>query len=216
MKYILGGVFAACLAASTAQAQSYSGPYVGVEGGWDNYEIGVEDADLGAVFDASGEISADGISGDGFGGGVFAGYHYGMANTFLAVEGFLNYSDASISLSARDTELDYSYSAKVQARESYGLAARAGVKVNNATGVYVRGGWVQTNFKLSERDSDGYRFSYDDTADAFQYGVGIETMVGANLSLRAEYVLADYGDAGLGEGVEVDSNAFKSGLALRF
>ena len=216
MKYLVCGILAACCAVSTAQAQSYSGPYVGVEGGWDNYEVGVEDGDLDYLLDIDGEASFDGLSGDGFGGGIFAGYHYGMENTFIAVEGFLNYSDASISGSVTDEEFDYTARAQVKAKESYGVAARVGVKVNNATAVYARGGWVQTRFDYSESDNDGYSFSFDDTADAFQYGVGLETMIGPKMSLRAEYVMADYGDAGLGEGIEVDSNAFKGGVALRF
>lgn len=214
MKYVIGGLFMACAFASSASAQSYSGPYVGVEGGWDNYEVAADDADLGGLLGFDSVGSFDGISGDGLVGGVFAGYHYGMDSAFVAVEGFASFSDASISTSYSD--VDYSYSAKVQARESYGAAVRVGLKVNSATGVYVRGGWVNTNFKASERDSDGYRFSFDETEDAIQYGVGLETMIGPKMSLRAEYLMADYGEAGLGDGIKVDSNGFKGGVAYRF
>ena len=58
--------------------------------------------------------------------------------------------------------------------------------------------------------------SESETEDGFQYGVGLESMIGSKLALRAEYVINDYGSAGLGEGVSLDNGSFRAGLTFRY
>ena len=120
--------------------------------------------------------------------------------------------DASVSISATDgvDEID----ANIKAKESFGAAARFGVKVNNATGIYARVGWLSTNFKATIDDGvDAY--SDSESEDAIQYGVGLETMIAEAVTLRAEYLRASYGDQGI-DGLSIDNNNFKAGLAFRF
>jgi outer membrane immunogenic protein len=159
------------------------------------------------------DASFDGLSGNGIAGGFYAGYHLGFGGGFLAVEGFAGTSDASIDFSVSDGIDTVTLATK--AKESYGLAARVGAKVAKGTAIYARGGWINTKFKTTV--SDGVdTFSGSDTEDGFQYGAGLESMVGSKLSLRAEYVINDYGSAGLGEGISVDNGSFRAGLTYRF
>lgn len=178
-KYVTSLAIAAAAFATPALAQDFQGFYAGVEGGFDNYEVKVDDIDLTDVvgFDATG--SFDGLSGNGVMGGVFAGYHVTMDTTFIAVEGFAQLSDASVSISATDgvDEID------------------ANIKATIDDGV------------------DAY--SDSESEDAIQYGVGLETMIAESVSLRAEYLRASYGDQGV-DGLSIDNNNFKAGLAFRF
>ncbi|WP_066561323.1 outer membrane protein [Croceicoccus bisphenolivorans] len=212
MKYVATALLASALFAVPAQAQSFQGLYAGVEGGFDNYEVKVEDIDLYDVvgIDATGTL--DGLSGNGAMGGLFAGYHLGGRNTFVAVEGFAQLSDASVEISATDG-VD-TIGLAVKAKESFGVAARLGMKVNPSTGVYARIGWLSTNFEATLNDGiETYKDS--ESEDAIQYGLGLETMVAEKVSLRAEYVISSYGDQGI-DGLSIDNNNFKAGLAYRF
>lgn len=213
MKKLLPLALAAVLVAPAAHAEGFQGLYAGVEGGFDNYEVKVDDIDISYLTGFESTGSFDGLSGNGAMGGVFAGYHLGgSGSTFFAVEGFAQLSDASMSISATDG-VD-TISASIRAKESFGVAAKAGVKVNNATGLYARVGWLSTNFETKINDGvDTYKES--ETEDAIQYGAGLETMVSDNISLRAEYLMADYGDQGI-DGLSIDNNNFKAGLAFRF
>ena len=58
--------------------------------------------------------------------------------------------------------------------------------------------------------------SAEETQDSVQYGAGIETLISPKVGLCVEYLMADYGDAGLGEGVELDHSTVRAGLSYRF
>lgn len=212
MKYLLPLAAAAAIVASPAHAEGFQGLYAGVEAGFDNYEVKVDDVDISDLTGFESTGSFDGLSGNGVMGGIFAGYHLGSGSTFVAIEGFAQFSDASMSISATDG-VD-TIGASISAKESFGAAARLGVKVNNATGVYARVGWLSTNFEAKLNDGvDTY--TENEYEDAIQYGLGLETMLAEKVSLRAEYLRASYGDQGI-EGLSIDNDNFKAGLAVRF
>jgi len=187
--------------------QASAGVYVGVEGGYENYDVSAE------YDDGSLAIAADGLSGDGLTGGIFAGYQTRMGEGFMAIEAFGRLSSASMSASF-DDGVDM-LSGSIEAKESYGIAAKAGIRVNRSSGIYARVGWVNTRFELSV--SDGVSsYTADQTEDAIEYGGGLETLVGRNYALRVEYVRADYGSAGLPDEISVDSNGVRAGFSYRF
>lgn len=200
--------------AHAQEATSFQGFYAGLEGGVDNYELsaGLDLGDLDPTL-AGGSAVIDGLSADGVAGGAFAGYQYGFGAGFVAVEGFARLSTAKMT-AYFDDGVD-SLLVKAEAEESYGIAARAGVKVANSTAVYGRVGWINTKFKLTLDDGID-ALTASQTEDAIQYGVGVETMVGPKTSLRVEYTMADYGDAGLAEGLNLDSGSLSAGVAYRF
>lgn len=187
-------VFALALSAAfatPAMAEPFSGPYVGAEIGLDNYEGQADD-----LF-ATGD-SYDGISGNGVVGGVFAGYDFAAGNAFFGIEAKASLSDAEASY---DDTFD---TLSLRAKESFGASARAGLMVNDSTGLYARLGWANTKFKV---DVDGFDESGSD--DALVLGAGLQTRLGSNASLRVEYVRSDYDDF-------IKNNAVLAGVAYHF
>lgn len=181
----------AAVVATPAMAAPFSGPYAGVEFGLDNYEVQAED-----VFATGDEF--DGLSGNGVVGGVFAGYDVAVGNAFIGLEAKASLSDASLTI---DNSVD-SYS--IRAKESFGATARAGVMLNDSTGVFARAGWANTKFKTNLA---GVTDSGND--DALVLGAGLQTRVGSAASVRVEYVRTDYDDF-------VKNNAVLAGLAFHF
>lgn len=189
-KFVLA-LAASAAFATPAMAEPFSGPYVGVEVGLDNYEAQGED-----LFAAGDEF--DGISGNGVVGGVFAGYDIAAGNAFFGLEGKASLSDAEASY---DDTID---TLGVRAKETFGLSARGGVMVNDGTGLFVRAGWANTRFKVN---LNGVTDS--DTDDGLVLGAGLQTRLGANASLRVEYVRTDYNDF-------IKNNAVLAGVAYHF
>ncbi|AKM09104.1 outer membrane protein [Croceicoccus naphthovorans] len=209
------GLLAACSVTSVAHAETFSGPFVGVSVSRDAYEVKAEDLDLGGAV-----ISADGISGNGFAGGIYAGYDYLIgSNVFFGVEANANLSGASM-LVAYDDGFD-EFGAKIKAKEGFGLSGRLGYKVADRTGIYARAGWQTTKFKASASQNGTTLFSDSDWQDAFVYGGGIETALGANATIRVEYLNEDYGSAGINSGfgingIRVDNGKVALGLSYGF
>ena len=215
MKKVAFAVPIALCGATAAQAEPFSGIYAGVEAGMDNYELS---ADLdGGAFDPTldgANIALDGLSGDGIVGGAFLGYQASFdGGLFVAAEGFGSFSDADMSLSVSDGVDTIGITAK--AKETYGVAGKLGFRVNTSTGVYARLGWINTKFETTLDDGID-TITVGETEDGIQYGAGLETMIGPRTSLRFEYVRSDYGSADLGNGVSLQNDAFRSGLAFRF
>src|SRR5690606_9280802 len=130
MKFNVALIAAAATAAvitTPAMAAPFSGPYVGVEFGLDNYEVQAED-----VFVSGDEY--DGLSGNGVVGGVFAGYDVVVGNAFFGIEGKASLSLAGLPI---DSTVD---SLRIRPKEALGATARAGVMWNDNTGGYARAG----------------------------------------------------------------------------
>lgn len=186
----LAGV--AALVATPAMAETFSGPYVGVEVGLDNYEVNASD-----VF-APGD-DYDGLSGNGIVGGIYAGYDIPLGtNLFAGIEAKASLSDAKMTY---DDTID---TLRLKAKETFGASARLGVMVNDSTGIYGRAGWANTKFKVA---SNGV--SDSDHDDALTLGAGLETRIGAATSVRIEYNRADYSDF-------VKNNQITAGVGFRF
>jgi len=213
-KFILVGAVAASVFVAPASAEVFDGPFIGAQISRDAYEVKTENTDMGGV-----DLSLDGVSANGVGGGVFVGYDYAISNNvFFGVEA--NFNLTSASASAKLDDGTDSISGKVRARESFGASARLGYMVSDSAALYARGGWQSTKFKLSAFDGvDSYRAK--DTQDALVYGAGLETRVGANASIRVEYLIEDYGSAGLNKdlganGIRVDNNKLSLGVSWRY
>jgi len=164
-------------------------------------------------------LDLDGLSANGIGGGLYVGYDYALSNTvFFGVEANANYSGAS--LSAELTDGTDSINGKIRARESFGLSGRLGAMLSDSTAVYAKGGWQSTKFKLNAFDGvDSYKAK--DTQDALVYGAGLETRISAQTSIRVEYLIEDYGSAGLNSGfdtngIRVDNNKLSLGISMRY
>lgn len=202
--------------AAPAFAESFNGPFIGVELTRDAYEVRAKNVDLGG----GNSFSFDGLSGNGVGGGIYLGYdHLISPQVFVGVEASANLSGAKISAS-----VPAAGSASIKAKHSFGLSGRLGFKPADNLGLYTRLGWERTRIKGSVVDATTTptsQFSDKMMRSAFVYAAGLEAFVSNNVSLRVEYNIQNYGSAGINKdlgvkGVKVDNGQLSLGLAYRF
>lgn len=145
----------ALMVAAPAYASDFAGPYVGVGATVDN---------------VNGSGVLEGFGAAGAGATVFGGYDMTIGGTFIGLEG-------NIDLSTADA-------AGIKAKWGWGLGGRFGVKINETTGAYVRGGY--------QRNKIGATGLGSSWGDGLRIGGGVETGVSQNLSLRAEFNHVNY------------------------
>lgn len=118
-----------------------------------------------------GSGSSEGFGVSGVGGTVFAGYDMPIAsNAFAGVEANFDYSSAD----AEDLNFDM----------GWGVSGRLGTNLNDSTGLYARVGYSQARVKLDDAGDEWF--------EGVKYGLGIQTAVTPQLSLRAEVNQINY------------------------
>lgn len=190
----------------------HDGFYVGIGGGYDSYRVHQETNDEfvdlpGGAIALSGTNSLN-HSATGWMGGVFAGYGHYFDWFYLGVEINANTSDAETSWNANASDTS-AYNVDLEARTSYGIALLPGIKVNDSSLLYVRLGYLRSNFKASETYTNVYfnpnvsiSQSDSDWRNGFNYGVGIETYVAENVSVRGEYTHTSYNSDTISQSVQ--------------
>lgn len=158
---------------------NWSGAYVGIGGGFGAsvHRISVDPF-----------LDFNGLGGNGVFGEVTAGYDYMVSERFL-LGGFIdaNLSNIGPSLSIAGGKLELT--------NAYGFDAglRAGYLLNPSTLGYVLGGYSWQHFKLDGSGAaDGIEFSED--RGGYVLGVGMETVLRGNWTIKTEYRYANYGD----------------------
>lgn len=202
------------------------GPYFGVQAGYDAYRV-VNDLDFtstdpGLIFDFDPRLSVNGAVGGAFLG--FGHYFSSFYNTYLAFEIFGNGSGAGTDTQVLSQSLISSaftkYSTDIQVKSNYGLSLLPGIKLNNATLFYIRLGYNWTNIDVNDyilvNQAIVANSIYDVTSSGFNYGLGLETAVVPNVSLRAEYTHTDYSNftTYVGTKVSPQDNQYMLGLIL--
>jgi Opacity protein and related surface antigens len=168
-------------------AFSWSGPYLGVHGGY-----GWGDAEA---------LGAD-ASFDGGRFGAFAGYNWQMSNGFVAgIEGDLNYDwNEDEVIAGVDGETGFSGS--VRGRVGYAM---------DRTLIYAAGGWTATNVEVSGAAED------DDTLHGWTLGAGVDYAFTDNMFGRLEYRYNDYSSGDFsGVDVDFDQHVVQVGLGVKF
>ena len=184
------------------------GFYVGAQVGYDMYrvknEIDVVDGD-GDVLSTNPTLSAH-----GWAGGLFLGYGKYLDQFYLGGEIFGNGSGAK---SSSDTDVGtaagelLSVDTDIKIKSEYGVSLLPGIKVNNTSLLYLRVGY---NWAKLDHDVDAtgipasgipYSLSDDEssTVHGWSGGVGIETLLADNFSVRAEYTYTKYNNASNGD-----------------
>lgn len=176
------------IAIETPVVFSWSGPYLGVHGGygWGSGELdGIGDQDF---------------NGGRFGG--FAGYNWEVSNGFVAgIEGDLNYDWNEENIIA---------GVDGKTGLSGGIRARAGFAFDRAL-LYAAGGWTATNVEVTGAVED------DDTLHGWTIGAGLDYAFTDNMFGRAEYRYNDYGSGDvLGTDVDFNQHVFQVGLGVKF
>ncbi len=163
-----------------AAAETFDGPYVGVNAGWNRAEI----ADtLGDDIAIDEEVRRDSAS-----FGIYGGYNYRLADkVVLGAEGgfSINADDDLFALSGGDA-------VQVQPRYNFDLSARAGYLVSDKALVFVRGGYVNERVR-TEIVSEDELLRAEDNLDGWSVGGGVEYALTSNISARLEYRYADLG-----------------------
>jgi outer membrane immunogenic protein len=181
------------VAVDVASPFSWSGPYLGLHGGYG----------WGEVSDGAG--GEDDFDGGRF--GVFAGYNWQMANGFVVgVEGDVNYdwNENEYDLGGGATgEIDTGFSGSVRGRVGYA--------VDRAL-LYVAGGWTATNLSV-----DGGAVDDDDTLHGWTLGAGVDYAFTDNMFGRLEYRYNDYSDGDIaGFEPDFDQHVVQVGIGVKF
>lgn len=170
------------------------GAYVGAGLGYDAYKVRQSITVNDGV--GSGTSFNPSLSARGFNGSIFAGYGQYYDRFYIAgeVSALSTAADMSYGMSNQDI----SFGTKLTARASYGVAILPGLKVNDSTLVYIRLGYVRTSFKSQENETIpafgvfNRGVSKSTWGNGLNYGIGVETAVCRNVSVRGEYNYINY------------------------
>lgn len=188
----------------------WEGFYLGGDAG---YGIGMEQ------LSASGVGSIDVASSHGFSGGLLGGYNHLVTSRFLlGIEGDVNWSHISHVENLPTTGID---AFTLTQNKAYSLRGRAGYLVTPGTLLYATGGWAWSQNVYSLMAGGGFE-SIGYNTNGPEFGIGVETMLGAGWSARIEYLEALYRTATINSAfvgpfnVRPDVGVGRAGLAYHF
>lgn len=203
------------------------GLYVGAALGYDSYRVRSE----------TGFVSPDGdnatwqtiLNPVGINGGGFIGYGKYLDNFFdmyLAIEAFglAASADTSYQLAANIPLVNVPISADtdVKVKSSYGISLIPGFKLSSSNLLYLRFGYSWANMSVNQSVVDEgvtiYDISQSKTPGGINYGLGVETALYRNLSMRFEYNHTTYSsfDTDLNTQISPADNQLLLGILYRF
>lgn len=187
------------LSSSAFAAEPFSGPFVGVQAGWEQSDVGTTSTPLGTA--------NLGRSNDTVTGGIFAGYDYKLTPKIVAGV------EAGINLTDNDdlTATSAGRSVSIDPERSLDFSARLGYLVNDRTLVYGRAGYTNVRAETTLTTATGTRSGKADL-DGWLVGAGVERSLSDNLSTRLEY---RYSDLSEGDG-KFDRHQILLGVAYHF
>lgn len=204
----------------------HDGFYLGVAATYDNFSgrqnASVTDPVTGSVFSVDPMLTVN-----GFGGGVFGGFGKDFTPlVYLGIElyGYNRSNTKSYAMVVTDAAESLSYTDQVQVRANYGVSILPGVKLNDSTLFYVRLGYNRNHLQVTEtaiNTVDGVTFvgKANKWQSGFNYGLGIESAVYGNLSLRGDYSYTSFNhftNSSVGTRYSFSDNEFQLGLIYHF
>ncbi|KPF74420.1 hypothetical protein IP88_07990 [alpha proteobacterium AAP81b] len=164
---------APALAQPAADGPTFNGLYAGAQLGWQQDKQTLRLTDNGLESRASNKT-------DGFSYGGQVGYDFGLSPNFvLGVEG-------SVTGRTGGTNLDVD--TRLSVGRTVNATGRLGYRLDSNSLLYARGGYSNTQFRVS---NDIGRVSED--RDGFTVGAGYERYLTRQVSARLEYNYSDYG-----------------------
>lgn len=196
---VMATVLFATVSAPAAFAQSFDGPYVGVQAGWDLSDVRNPSTELGTL-----ALDDDRQS---FNGGVFAGFDRQVAPRLVL--GF----EAGADVGTADTlkTATSGGQAIIDPEWSLDLTGRAGYLVDPTTLAYLRGGYTNARIETTSASPTG-RLTEEENRDGWLVGAGIERQLMQQTSARLEYRYSDLSD---GDGT-YDRHRLLAGITYRF
>jgi outer membrane immunogenic protein len=188
IKYGFAAVAAMMAAAASAAPGdaplTFNGPFVGIQGGWQ------QDRGRLQTIDNAGLITTSGRNGDGFGYGGQVGYDYRLPSNFVlggevSVTGRTG-SNGFADPYGDDYNLRLGRTVNVTGRLGYVFPATGGLG-------YVRGGYSNARFLLDDAVA---RDAFN--RDGYTVGVGYEQPIARHVNARLEYNYSDYGHGDVG------------------
>lgn len=171
------------------------GIYLGLGAGYNAYR---ERQNIGLTDDDGDTLTANPVQHiGGFQGSIFGGYGQYFDWFYIAGEVFYNYSGANSKFAIEG------YNSSFTIRSSYGGAILPGVRVNENSLIYARVGYNRTFFKATESGDEGPNLNTSTWLGGINYGLGMETAIYDNFSVRGEYTYTSF-------------NSFSSAIATRF
>jgi outer membrane immunogenic protein len=193
---------------------SWSGFYVGLQGGYVNANVDAKSGPFPGAFDQTYDYSAN--------GGVFgghAGYNVQTGSIVFGVEG-----DIEASGLQKNGVGSLGYLHRMDVLWLGSVRGRIGVASGNWL-FYGTGGWAWADTTLDKATSltAAPFVSYSDTRSGWTAGGGVEHAVSSGLTVRLEYRYTDYGtethnNAGVNsqDRSELTTHAVRAGASLKF
>jgi len=181
--------------AAQVPAYLWSGAYIGLNAGYAGGKAEATDGEFG--------ISA---TGNGFVGGVQAGYNWQSGSAVYGIETDIQYSDVSVEIADFDIiEIDWFGSTRL----------RAGFLPTDRFLVYATGGVAYGKYSVDLAD-------LSDTRVGWTVGAGVEYAIDDKWSLKTEYLYTDLGswdiavDEGIAADVDFKFHTVRAGLNFKF
>jgi outer membrane immunogenic protein len=198
-------VAALALAAVPALAQgapeNFNGPFVGIQGGWQQDRQTLRTTSSGVDFSSTNKK-------DGFAYGGQIGYDFPLSPSVVL--------GAEVGLTGVTGNTQFSTFNLKQGR-TIDATARLGLRAGPAGLVYARGGYANARY-TAEFGTD----RVSENRDGYTLGVGYEQQLSRNVSARIEYNYSDFGRDNLGGNFATVSdlsykrNAITAGANFRF
>jgi outer membrane immunogenic protein len=180
--YVAAAAVVFFVSGTSAVAQEFDGPFVGVQGGYEQTEAANPTTELGV-------LSHDDKT-ESFTGGLFAGYDKQIAsNIVLGVEGSFDLSTDNMMNGLIDGNL-----ASIDPEWSIDLTARAGFMPNPKSLLYVRGGYTHAQVEVNLAGAGSTETLSDEGRDGWTLGAGYERKLLDNIYGRIEYRYSDLSD----------------------
>jgi outer membrane immunogenic protein len=201
-------------------AYDWTGPYIGIQGG---YAWGKNDLSANSTGDVVAEFAAAVIDGDdgsfdldGFVGGGHAGLNWQMDSLVLGLEGDIEFADLDDDIDIFDLAGNLAGQDKVQVDWLGSIRLRGGFAVDRAL-FYATGGLAVGGAELEADDDFGEHLVDErDTKWGWTIGAGLEYAFTDDLSARVEYRYTDLGNVKAhGEDENVDDKADLAFHAVR-
>lgn len=204
---------ALALAATPAFAQDegdWSGPYVGVQGGYTAAKSDTSIA-LSGAWTSESQALRDFVtanmgakqSDDDVNFGAVLGYNFQTGGAVLGLEGEFSVLSGGETIVRGPTpttpfpSLSYTFTNSIDPKHMFALKAKAGVATGN-TLFYVDGGWAWTKAGVGTGITSNGNYlksvAVERTFDGFIVGGGVEHKFGSNVALRLSYHYTDQGD----------------------
>lgn len=167
-------------------------------------EVSYDVLTMHSSFDLTDEIAVSGnphIAARGWDGGLFLGFGKYLSDIFYLggeVFGYWGGANEHVTVSS---PLGY-LKLNLEEQGSYGLAVLPGIKINQTTLAYLKGGYLWTNTHANATlhvnptpaGAPGVTFSgsRNNNISGWEVGIGMETLLVDNWSLRADYTYVDY------------------------